>query len=240
MFHKDGKINPWMVSTFLLLGIVIGVSVSQGYNLIFKKNPVQQQSNNVQQQQQQQNDEPVFVANVSTDDDPYLGSDDAKVTIVEFSDYQCPLCYRFFIQTFEQLKKDYIDTGKVNFVFRDFPLIGKHLQALKAAETANCALDQEKYWEMHELIFTKIQDWSANEKASDLFKTYASDLGLDTVKFNDCLDTDKYVEEIAKDINDGKEYGVRGTPYFYVNGRLIPGAMAYASFKQIIEEELAK
>ena len=167
------------------------------------------------------------------DDDAVLGDNDAPVTIVEFSDYECPFCGRFHTQTFGQLKSAYIDTGKVKFVYRDFPL-SFHAQAQKAAEAAECAGEQGKYWEMHELLFSPgVQGGVAS------FKQYAQQIGLDTAKFNDCLDTGKMVAEIRKDTADGAAAGVQGTPAFYVNGVEISGAQPFQVFQQIIDSQLA-
>src|SRR3989338_9036920 len=167
------------------------------------------------------------------DDDAVLGDEDAPITIVEFSDYECPFCARFHTQTFGELKSKYIDTGKVKFVYRDFPL-SFHQQAQKAAEAAECAGEQDKYFEMHEKLFT---DGVAGGVAG--FKQYASQIGLNTGKFNDCLDSGKMVAEIRKDTADGAAIGVQGTPAFYINGVEVSGAQPFSVFQQIIDGQLA-
>lgn len=171
---------------------------------------------------------------VSVDDDTVMGSDDAPVTIIEFSDYQCPFCSRFWSQTLPQIKSEYIDTGKVKFVYRDFPLSSIHPSAQKAAEAAECAGEQEKYWEMHDKVF-------ANQQAIDVasLKAYAQQIGLDTAKFNDCLDSGKMTAEVQKDFSDGQAAGVSGTPAFFINGKLVSGAQPFSVFKQAIDAELA-
>lgn len=171
---------------------------------------------------------------VSLDDDPVLGDKNAKVTIVEFSDYECPFCGRYFTQTYPQLKKDYVDTGKVKIVFRDYPL-PFHQNAQKAAEAAECADDQGKFWEMHNKLFS-------NQQKLDVasLKKYAGELALDQAKFDDCLDSGKYASEVEKDMQDGSSYGVSGTPSFFVNGQLLVGAQPYSEFKKLIDAELAK
>src|SRR3989344_2071642 len=132
------------------------------------------------------NNVPTGIVDVSADDDPVIGDKDAKVTIIEFSDFQCPFCSRFREQTFDQLKKEYIDTGKVKFVYRDFPLESIHPNALKAAEASECADDQGKFWEYHDILFSKQDEWSQSDGISK-FKVYAKDLSLDTSKFDKCL-----------------------------------------------------
>lgn len=170
----------------------------------------------------------------STDDDPMEGDADAPVTIIEFSDFQCPFCGKFFKETLPQLRKDYIETGKAKLVFRDFPL-DFHQFAQKAAEAAECAHEQGKFWEMHDMIFDH-QD----ALAVDDLKGYAKQAGLDTTKFGDCLDSGKYESEVKKDLADGSNVGVSGTPAFFINGMALTGAQPYEAFKQIIDAELAK
>lgn len=170
---------------------------------------------------------------VSAEDDAVLGNKNAKVTMIEFSDYECPFCGRHFTDTYPQIKKDYIDTGKVKLVFRDFPL-SFHQSAQKAAEAAECAGEQGKYYEMHDKLYS-------NQQALDVasLKKYAQELGLNTAKFNDCLDTGKMAAEVKKDLADGQSYGVQGTPAFFINGNLISGAQQYSVFKQAIDAALA-
>ncbi len=176
---------------------------------------------------------------VSVGDDPYLGNKRAKVTMIEFSDYQCPFCRTFWKDSFAQLKKEYIDTGKVLFVYRDYPL-SFHPMAEPSAQAAECADDQGKYWEMHDKIFGeqgKKGQGTVTFTLQDL-KLWASQIGLDAGKFNQCLDSGKYKDEVAKDFADGSAAGVSGTPSFFINGRLVVGAQPYASLKAIIDEEL--
>ena len=174
---------------------------------------------------------PIVVENVSADDDSSWGPDDAPVTIIEFSDFQCPYCARFFLQAYPQIKQEY--EGKIKFVFRDFPLTSIHQYAQKAAEAAGCANDQGKYWEYHDLLWTKQEALDV-----DSLKSYAADLGLDTGAFNECLDSGKYASEVQKDIQDGDSYGVQGTPAFFINGLLVSGALPFANFKAVIDAAL--
>ena len=168
------------------------------------------------------------------DDDAIKGSPDAPVTIVEWSDYECPYCVRFYQQTYAQLKSEYIDTGKVKFVFRDYPL-PFHKNAQKAHEAAECAGDQGKYYEMHDKLFE-----SGVSGGVAAFKGYASDLGLDSTEFNSCLDSGKHAAEVAADMKAGQAAGITGTPGFIINGQKISGAQPFANFKAIIDAELAK
>lgn len=168
------------------------------------------------------------------DDDAVEGKANAPVTIVEFSDYECPFCARFYVDTWGQLEEKYVKTGKMKFIYRDFPL-SFHPQAQKAAEAAECAGEQGKYFGMHDLLFSKgVSGGVAG------FKQYAKELGLDTGKFDTCLDSGKMAGETRKDFNDGQNAGVQGTPAFFVNGIMVSGAQPLQAFEQIIDAELEK
>lgn len=173
------------------------------------------------------------------DDDTVIGDPNAPITLVEFSDFQCPYCARFFKTTFPLIEENYIKTGKVKWIYRDFP-IGKHAQAELTAQTAECADEQGKFKEMHDLLFEKQPEWAENDEAPKLMKNYAKQLGLNAPKFNECLDSKKYALEVRKDLVDGATSGIAGTPGFFVNGKVISGAMPYEEvFKPIFEAELA-
>ena len=181
---------------------------------------------------------------VSISGDPMLGSNAAPVTLIEFSDYQCPYCRKFFETTLPTLKAEYIDTGKVRYVFRDFPIDRGHPQARKAAEASHCAGEQGKYWEMHELLFR-------NQKAlqGEQLKKYARSLGLDAPAFDHCLEQGKYAAEVQKDYEDGVAAGIQGTPGFFlgktraddtVQGIAIRGAQPVTGFRQVIDRLLGE
>ena len=158
------------------------------------------------------------------EEDSVKGDLNAPITIVEFSDYECSFCAKFYSETYSQLKEEYIDTGKVKLIFRDFPL-SFHQNAQKAAEAAECAGEQGKYYEMHDKLF-------------DSFKQYAKELDLNTNTFDICLDSNQMASEVQKDMRDGQSAGVRGTPAFFINGELITGAQPYSVFKQKIDSLL--
>ncbi|MBI2579631.1 MAG: DsbA family protein [Candidatus Aenigmarchaeota archaeon] len=173
---------------------------------------------------------------VPAGDAPVLGDSNAKVTIIEYSDYECPFCGRFYTQTEGLLRSEYIDTGKAKLVYKDFPLSSIHPTAQKAAEAARCAGEQGKYWEMHDLLFEKQDEWAPLGAAK--LRDYATGLGLDAAAYNSCLDTGKYASAVQKDFNEGSSFGVSGTPSFFINGFQIVGAQPYSVFKQIIDQEL--
>lgn len=174
--------------------------------------------------------DPPLIANVSPEDDPAKGPADAKVTVVEFSDFQCPACKQAHYKM-PALFEKYGD--KIKFVYRDFPLLGKHEDALPAAIAASCAGDQGKYWEMHDMLFK-----APSLKEND-FKSFASALKLDGGKFDTCLKDPARDAEVRKDMDDGRAYGVNSTPTFYVNGYLVVGANM-PEIVRLIDRELEK
>ncbi len=184
---------------------------------------------------------PIVKKDVSVDDDPSLGAKNAKVTMIEFSDFQCPYCRTWWKASFEQLKTEYINTGKVRFVYRDYPL-PFHPMSVPSAQASECADEQGKYWEMNDKIFgeeDKDGQGTVTYSVNDI-KRWASEIGLNAAQFNQCLDSGKYKAEVEKDSADGSAAGVSGTPSFFINGRLVVGSQPYATFKAIIDEELKK
>ena len=182
---------------------------------------------------------------ISADNDPVIGDPDAPITIIEFSDFQCPFCARFHIQTLPSIYEEYIEQGKVKLVFRDFPIQNIHPNALPAAVAAECANEQEKFKEMHDMLFETQNQWNKVETvaALSLFSQYASDMQMDQEKFDSCIASGKYIEEIRKDLEDGRDYGVSGTPGFFVGNDEIgyvelKGAQPFESFKKIIDAQL--
>src|SRR3989344_4635942 len=172
---------------------------------------------------------PVIDMQALLDDDAVEGSANAPVTIIEFSDFQCPFCSSFYNSALTQIRKDYVETGKVKIIYRDFPL-SFHPEAQKAAEAAECAKDQGKFWEMHDKLFENQQTLSLSN-----YKAWAKELGLDSAKFNQCLDSGSKAAEVANDQQDGAAAGVGGTPSFFINGKLVVGAQPYSVFMQAID-----
>lgn len=178
---------------------------------------------------------------VDPGDLPMKGDPNAKVTLVEFSDFQCPFCEKLYTDTMPSIIKDYVDTGKVKLAFRHYPL-PFHQNAQKTGEASECANDQGKFWEMHDKLFDTQKEWESLS-ATDLSQKlsgYAADLGLDTASFETCLSTEKYKTAVTDDMNEGAKVGVSATPTVYVNGIPVVGAESYSVFKQTIDAELAK
>lgn len=175
------------------------------------------------------------------EDDVVRGDPKAPITILEYSDFTCGFCEKFFHETFPQLLSEYIETGKVRFVYRDFPRAPGG-PALHSAQAARCAGQQDAYWPMHDRLFN-----SGGQLSLDQLKGYAKELGLKTDTFAQCLDTNEYVTDIFKDRMEGGQLGIRGTPAFVLfptnvsddpNLILIPGAFPFETFKEQIDKLL--
>ena len=169
---------------------------------------------------------------VPVDDDPSLGPESAKITIIEFSDFECPYCTKWHAEVWPRLQAAYPD--QIRLVYRDFPLTSIHSNAAVAAEAANCAGEQGVYWEYHQLLFGG--EYGLGESA---FKKYASDLGLGAASFDECLSSRRFQAEVEADYNFAANLGIRSTPTFFVNGIAIVGAQPFEAFQELIDLELA-
>ncbi len=187
-----------------------------------------------QEQQQQQQQQPTGPIEVDIAGSYSLGDPEAPITIVEFTDYQCPFCARHSSQTLPGLIEGYVETGLVHYVFKDLPLTQIHPQAIIAAEAARCAWDQEAYLEMHDMLFGRQQEWNGRNDAADMFVTFADQIGLDMAVFSECLNTHQHQAAVEADLQYGLSLGIRGTPSFAINGHLVSGAQPLASFEEVI------
>jgi len=242
--------NP---KTMFALGLITGVAVMSTIALVFVLNTLLSGkgfgalaatggTQQAAQVAQQPTDQPTADAQQPTPSTPpravdssdhIWGNKDAKVTLIEYSDFECPYCARHF-DTVEQIKKAY--PKDVRIVFRHFPL-SFHPEAQKAAEASECAGVQGKFWEMHDKIFQANKD---KKMSVATWKQTAKDLGLDTAKFDKCLDSGEMAKRIATDQSEGSSAGVGGTPATFVNGELVEGALPFDSFKTKIEAAGAK
>ena len=189
--------------------------------------------------------QPSIPIKISTDNDPIIGNPNAPITIIEFSDFQCPFCAKFHLETLPLIMNEYIKDGQVKLVFRDFPIQSIHPNALPASVAAECANEQGKFKEMHDILFEKQNDWN-NQTLDNViitFNQYASGIGLEEKEFDSCLKNGKYIEEIQKDLDDGRTYGISGTPGFFVGNNQIgfielKGAQPFENFKKVIDSQL--
>lgn len=169
---------------------------------------------------------------VPIDDDPILGPADAPITIIEFSDYECPFCRRWHTEVYPLLLETYGD--QIRFVYRDFPLESIHANAKPAAEAANCANEQGFFWDYHDKLFSMELGLS-----TDAYHEYASQLNMDADAFKECIDSGRFQQEVQTDFEFAANLGVRSTPTFFINGIAVVGAQPFDVFQQVIDRELA-
>ena len=184
------------------------------------------------------------IAEIRVMDSPALGRPDAPLTLIDFSDYQCLICQRFYEETLPLLREDFIETGQVRYMVRDFPVERLHPQAKKMAVAAHCAQEQGRFWEMHELLFQHQQ-----ALGFDNLKEYAGQLGLNETEFQQCLEAERAVRKIGEDMDTAKRAGVLGTPTYLlgkttkdrtISGQLLRGAQSYTLLKRTIQELLRR
>jgi len=178
---------------------------------------------------------------VSTDDDPMIGNPNAPITIVEFSDFQCPFCARFYHDTLSQIEQNYIQTGKANLVFRDMPLESIHPNAFTAHVAAECANKQDKFWQYHDMLFERQFEWQSLSlvDAKSKFIQYSQDLGIGKT-FESCLSDKSISDEVRNDLSDAQQYRASGTPTFFIGNEkngftTLVGAQPYQAFQSVIE-----
>ncbi len=174
---------------------------------------------------------------VAEDDDPFQGPADAPVVIIEFSDFQCGFCGRWYKETLPQILATY--PTQVKFVYRDFTIFGE--ESLRAATAADCANEQGKFWNMHNRLFDRLENQEDSPLTDETFISYAGDLGMDITAFSECLTSERYVNEVLADYSAAQQYGLQGTPGFVINGVVYTiGAQPFQVFDGIIKTELAR
>jgi len=242
-----GVISAVVVSAFLG-GYVLGAETVEPEKILIRD--AEDVIRSLQTQQSTQSSlstNPPSLISISLDDDPVKGNLNAPITIVEFSDFQCPFCAKFHSTTLPQLQANYIDSGKVKFVYRDFPIQSIHPNAVPVALASECADEQGMFWEYHDLVFENQKKWQglSGSRMVNTFEQYALELGLNTSDFNTCFESGKYADEVTKDLRDGTSYGITGTPGFFIgNDELghvkIIGAQPYPVFERLIEDQIAR
>ncbi len=171
------------------------------------------------------------------EDDFVLGNPSAPVVFVEFGDFQCPFCGRFYSTTEKEVIEKYVKTGRVKFIWRDFAFLGK--ESFDAAVAARCAGEQGKFWEYHNFLFENQNGENRGAFSLVNLKNFARSLNLDTDQFNSCLDSQKYLSAVESETKLGGQLGVNGTPSSFINGTHITGALPFTQFEAVIQKELA-
>ena len=242
---RNGSLNAYLVFVVVIFAFILGMLTNK---VLYLENQVKTNANaNTAAQANPQAAIPTAVpppAVVKVDNGhlPLKGDSNAKVTIVEFSDFQCPFCKQYFDQTDSQIQDQYVKTGKVKFAYRQFPLTSIHPNAEKAAEAAECANEQNQFWNFHDQLFQNQDTWApmAAADAENSFVDYATQLGMDPDQFRSCIDTDKYKKVVDDDEAAGTKVQVDGTPAFFINGNRLVGAQPFSEFQKVIDAELKK
>lgn len=251
MYHNTGKImKNWLAAMMSAIIITMSGAVlaapltrDQGDAILKELREIKQLLARPQQQQAQPAPQMPQNLKVKGDAIYVLGKSDAPLTMVEFTDYQCPFCGRFETSTFPEIKKNYIDTGKLRLILRDLPLADMHPFALKAAQSVRCAGDQGRFWEMKDVVFKNQSRLDVDSLAG-----YAKDLSLNSATFKSCMADGKHLKEIGEEVRYAQSLGITGTPTFIlgktagdsVEGRVIVGAQPLESFSAAIDEMLGK
>lgn len=169
-------------------------------------------------------------------DSSVKGSLDAKVTVEEYSDFQCPYCARFALDTFPKIDQNYVKTGKVRWVFRHLARIGP--ESVAAAQAAECAGEQGQFWPYHDKLFASQQGENRGGFSSSRLKSFAKEMGMDADRFDSCLDSGRWASKVNQELAEGQRRGVRGTPSFFIGKKMVEGAETYSVFEAAIEEAL--
>ncbi len=239
--HKKISFSDWLKEyssglSLLFALIAIGIGAYNSYqikNLVLTKD---QANSGALQKPAVIEANRLKVLNELPKNTPYLGNPNAKLTMVEFADFQCPFCGRFQKETFPTLKKEYIDTGKVKFVYMDFAFLGQ--ESKDAAEAANCAAEQGKFWQYHDEVFANQNGENQGNFNKINLEKFATNAGLNLDQFKSCVAQNKYDAQISASQKLGQKYGISGTPGFLIGKEFINGAAPLDNFEQVIDTEL--
>lgn len=225
---KKTTILAILLPVFFLLGLLVGyLTWGREVEPVIAESPTQVPAENEVIAQ-----EPTRYEVIINENDPIFGPEDAPITIIEFSDYECPYCRRHFLETAKPLLEKY--SGQIRLIFKDFPLTNIHGNAVPAAAAALCSQEQDAYWDFHDLLFENSLGLS-----EESYLAYAEYLGLDIEAFSTCVTEERYVDTVNANLDYAVSLGVRSTPTFFINGIPLVGAQPYEVFEQIIESELA-
>jgi protein-disulfide isomerase len=179
---------------------------------------------------------PVDMTGITIRPNNTQGDAKAPITVIEYSDFQCPFCKRFHDQVLSRIETDFVKTGKIKLSYKNFAFLGD--ESRWAAQAAECAADQNRFWDFHELLFTRQVGENVGTFTKDNLILLAKEIKVDNPAFETCLNQDKTLARVQADTNEGNKVGVRGTPSFLINGKLLVGAQPYEAFKAAIEEAM--
>ncbi len=212
----------------IIAGLIIGGAILISGEPLTYEDPIEEE------QERAESEEEISMDQIELDEYPSLGDPDAPVVMVEYSDYACPFCARFFEETLPDIKENYIDTDRVRFVYKDLIVVGGG----KAAEAAHCAGEQDAYWEYHDLLFENLEQDRGNWADADIHVGYAEELGLDSQELVECFEEERYAERVQRSTEEAVGLDITGTPGFVINGEVVSGAQPYQVFEEVIERKL--
>ena len=239
---KNVTANTFLIFTIIIFAFVLGILTSKVIDLQQQVKNAQNANTLVQQnpaavQPSGQPSTPSGPVNVAVGNYPPLGNPNAKVTVIEFADFRCPFCEQWFQTVEPNLIKDYVNTGKVKFYFRNYAFLGP--ASTLAANAGECANEQGKFWQFHDYMYSH----QPSESDTSMYTVanlsqIAGNLGMNQSQFQSCLSSNKYNNNVTKDLNDGSAAGVNGTPTTFINGIPIVGAVPYSQIKAEIDKAL--
>lgn len=237
-FNLSKNVNPILVGILVIAAFLIG-SMYTKISYLEKGNGTTAQPTIAQGSIPPTTPAPGQKVNVSEGNLPALGDKNAKVTVIEFADFRCPFCEKWFTDVEGNLIKDYINTGKAKLVFRNYAFLGA--ASTVAANAAECANEQGKFWDYHDYLYkNQPPETDTSMYTVDNLTTIAGNLGMNTDQFKTCLSSNKYQKNVDADLADGQKAGVSGTPSMFVNGVITVGAQPYSTFKTLIDQALTK
>lgn len=225
------KTTLWKAMSGVLFLLLLASIYTGGFGLFDKTPTGGTVADTAPTQPTQPEPQAVNLDNWDLSDEPVMGEADAPVTIIEFSDFECPFCKRAVDQGVKEVISEYVDTGKAKLIFRHYPL-PFHSSAQVAAEATECANEVGKFWELHDKIF---ENQGSMNKENII--SWAKEVGVTDIET--CLDSGKYTDEVSNDMMEGQQAGVSGTPSFFINGKMIVGAQPFQAFAQLIDAELS-
>lgn len=233
---KDKSINFYLMVTLMIFTFVLGMLTTKIFFLA-KYGGNTKITKNAHVKAIPANPSPAGPLDIGSGNNSVQGNESAKVTVVEFADFRCPFCKQWYTETGKNLMKDYIDTGKVKFAYRNYAFLGE--ASTLAANASACANEQSMFWNFHDYLF----DQQPDEPDTSMYTVenlaqIAGTLGMDPEQFTGCLSEKKYAKDVAKDLSDGQSVGVQGTPTIFVNGVAVVGAVPYAELKKEIDKAL--
>ncbi len=241
--NNTNDFKKWLVSLSVVMILLI---IGAGTSFYFLYNKFNKLSKSIEASSQTSLTQPVpvpsqrikdsFVELKLSGDTLFLGNPEAPVTVVEFIDYQCPYCERYYRTIYPELKKNYIDTGKIKFALHNLAFLGD--ESVQAAAASKCASEQSKFWEYSAALFKNQDGENLGGFETKKLKEIARENGLESTAFNTCIDSKKYISVVEKETDSAKAYGFDGTPVTVVNNKVIMGAQPFKIFSDIIEENL--